>query len=212
MRVCKIRELDAEKKLLYLCTYIYPCSYAFPGNVVGEAGYSLNWHVPVDDTHHWKYTFIHSREHALDKERIRQGRQAMASDYRSTRNRQNRYLQDRDSMAVNSYCGMGYVFQAHDLCVTEGAGPIHDRSEEHLTIQDRPVVTSRQVLLRGIRDIQEGRDPPGIFRDPAENRVPRLFTYTAAIVPRETDWRAFFHEMDAEHDQSGAGVAASPHP
>jgi phenylpropionate dioxygenase-like ring-hydroxylating dioxygenase large terminal subunit len=198
LRVCKIRELSDEEKELYLCTYVVPAWYAFPGNVAGDHGYSLNWHVPIDDEHHWKYTFIHRGDRPLDKAKVRAGRQAMNPDYTSTRDGSNRYLQDRASMHVDAFCGMGYVFQAHDMCVTEGAGPIQDRSQEHLTIQDAPVVASRKLLLKGITDVQEGRDPLGVIRDPAQNRFPRLFTWTSAIVPIDTDWRAYFHAMDRE--------------
>ena len=39
--------------------FILPNLSAFPGQTGGE-GYSVNWHVPIDDTHHWKYTFVYS--------------------------------------------------------------------------------------------------------------------------------------------------------
>ena len=198
LRVCKVRRVSDEEKLLYLCTYIVPAAYAFPGNVVGEDGYSLNWHVPIDDTHHWKFTFIHNRERPLDKAAVRAGRQALSADYTSTRNAANRYMQDREEMAEGTYCGMGTVFQAHDLCVTEGAGPIQDRSFEHLTSQDASVVMSRKLLLKGVQDVQAGRDPQGVIRDPVKNRFPRLFTWDRAIVPIDTDWREHFHTMDAQ--------------
>lgn len=196
MRVCKVQRLSDEEKLLYLCTYVMPSAYAFPGGVVGDDGYSLNWHVPVDDTHHWKFTFVHNRARPLDKVAIRSGRQAMGEHYRSTRNRENRFLQDRAQMAGQTYSGMGSVFQAHDLCATEGAGPIQDRSHEHLSSQDASVVMSRRLLLKALKDIEDGRDPQGVVRDAAANRYP-LFTWTAAIVPIDADWRAYFNDMDA---------------
>jgi phenylpropionate dioxygenase-like ring-hydroxylating dioxygenase large terminal subunit len=195
LRVCKIRQLNDEEKDLYLCTYVAPNWYAFPGGVVGDDGHSLNWHVPIDDTHHWKFTFIFNREQALDKAAVRAGRQALTGDYRSTRNRENRYLQDRSSMDTY-YAGMGMVFQAHDLCMTEGAGPIQDRSQEHLSSQDAAMVASRQLLMKGLRDVAAGKDPPGVIRDPAQNRFPPLFTRHSSIVPLDADWKAHFHEMD----------------
>jgi phenylpropionate dioxygenase-like ring-hydroxylating dioxygenase large terminal subunit len=206
LRVCKIRELNDQEKELYLCTYVVPNWYAFPGNISGDDGYSLNWHVPIDDTHHWKFTFIHNRSEALDKAKVRAGRQAMNPDYTSTRTKANRYLQDRESMKVDAYVGMGYIFQAHDMCVTEGAGPIQDHSQEHLTIQDAPVVASRKLLLKGIQDMEAGKDPPGVIRDPAQNHFPRLFTWTSAIVPIDTDWKAYFHEMDRANEAELTGA------
>ncbi len=43
-------------------------------------------------------------------------------------------------MQKDSYSGIGTNFQVQDLCVTEGMGPIMDRSKEHLTSMDVPVV------------------------------------------------------------------------
>jgi hypothetical protein len=154
--------------------------------------------MPIDDEHHWKYTFIFSRDHAIDKADIRARRQAMNDGYRSTRNRENRYLQDREEMRTTTYVGMGMVFQAHDMCATEGMGPIQDRSTEHLTARDTPMVITRKQLLKGIQDIQEGRDPLGVIRDPARNHFPRLFARNDTTVPSDTDWRAYFRELNEE--------------
>jgi phthalate 4,5-dioxygenase len=208
LRVCKIRSLNEQQKQFYLCTFIAPCAYAFPGNVSGDDGFSVNWHVPIDDEHHWKYTFIFSRERALDKDGIRSRRQSMNDGYRSTRNPANRYLQDREEMKISSYSGMGMVFQAHDMCATEGMGHIQDRSHEHLTARDTPMVLARRQLLKAIVDIQEGRDPLGVIRDPARNRFPRLFARNDTTAPIDTDWRAYFRELNAELE-SGVAVGAS---
>jgi len=91
---------------------------------------------------------------------------------------------------------MGTVFQAHDMCMTEGAGPIQDRSQEHLTTQDAAMVASRQLLMKGLRDVAAGKDPPGVVRDPAQNRYPPLFARQSSIIPLDADWKAHFHEME----------------
>ena len=36
-----------------------------------------------------------------------------------------------------------------------------DRTKEHLTRADGPVIRTRQVLLKAARDLLEGREPPG---------------------------------------------------
>ncbi len=196
LNVCKIRDMGTEKHV-YFCTYMYPCAFAFSGETTNQ-GYSLNWHVPIDDVHHWKYTFVSSRTHALDKSRVRRGRLEMGSDYRAFRNKANRYQQDRSTMA-ETYTGIGLVFQAQDMCAVEGAGPIQDRSQEHLTSNDAPVVISRKLLLKGIKDVAEGLDPPNVIRDPARNHFPRLFAYTNTV-PADTDWKAVVREENAEID------------
>jgi len=200
LSVCKIRQMGAEKHV-YFCTYMIPCAFAFSGDTANE-GYSLNWHVPIDDTHHWKYTFVSSRTKALEKARIRRGRLEMTPDYKALRSKANRYQQDRSTMA-ESYTGIGLVFQAQDMCAVEGAGAIQDRSQEHLTANDAPVVVSRKLLLKGLNDIAEGRDPPNVKRDPGSNRFPRMFAYTG-VVPSDTDWRAHVRLVDAEIDAAMA--------
>ena len=119
-------------------------------------GYSVNWHVPIDDTHHWKYTFMYSTPATRSVWRHCAGRSAqMGADYRPLNNRANRYNQDRASMGHEGYCGLGLNFQVQDLCVTEGMGPIMDRTKEHLTSMDRPMVAARKLLLKSIRDLEE---------------------------------------------------------
>lgn len=104
---------------------------------------------------------------------------------------------------AESYTGIGLVFQAQDMCAVEGAGAIQDRSQEHLTANDAPVVVSRKLLLKGLNDIAEGRDPPNVRRDHGSNRFPRMFAYTG-VVPSDTDWRAHVRLVDAEIDAAMA--------
>ena len=102
-------------------------------------------------------------------------------------------------MQTESYTGIGLVFQAQDLFATETAGPIQDRSQEHLTPNDIPLVISRKLLLKGIKDVEEGRDPPHVLRDPARNHFPPTFA-ASRNVPYDTDWKAYFKQLDAERE------------
>ena len=61
MRIYSVRETGAGKSYLRVSNFILPNLSAFPGQTGGE-GYGVNWHVPIDDTHHWKYCFFFSRE------------------------------------------------------------------------------------------------------------------------------------------------------
>ena len=162
-----------------------------------ERGYSVNWHVPIDDTHHWKFWWSFSRERAIDRDDFRRGRLEMTADFKPTRNRANRYLQDRASMETESYTGIGNVFQAQDMCVTEGAGPTQDRSQEHLTGNDAPMVMARKLLLKGLKDIEAGKDPPGVTRDPSRNRFPKAFAYDT-LAPADVDWPVYIRQIEAE--------------
>jgi hypothetical protein len=93
-------------------------------------------------------------------------------------------------MKDESYTGIGYVFQAHDLCVVEGAGAIEDRAKEHLTSSDMAIVAARKLLLKGIQDVQEGRDAPHVVRDPKANHFLHLVT-RGEVIPSSTDWKEY---------------------
>jgi len=48
-------------------------------------------------------------------------------------------------------------------------GPIADRTVENLGASDMGVMTYRRMLKREIKKVQNGEDPIGVIRDPAEN-------------------------------------------
>jgi hypothetical protein len=173
--------------------FVLPNLTAFFGEQYGiEGTYSVNWHVPIDDAHHWKYTFIFSRKGPIDREATRRRRADMTRDYRPNRHKGNRYQQDRASMRKESYSGIGTNFQVQDLCVTEGMGQIMDRSKEHLTSMDVPVIMARKILFKAIRDLQEGREPANVVRDPKRNRF--LIDASDDLVPASTPWKEYIKE------------------
>jgi hypothetical protein len=103
-------------------------------------------------------------------------------------------------MKSESYSGVGLVFQAQDVCVTESAGAIQDRTKEHLvTSSDAAIVVARKLMLKGIKDVQEGRDPQHVIRDPAANNLAHLFAHSE-VVPKETDWKELCNRIAAERD------------
>jgi nitrite reductase/ring-hydroxylating ferredoxin subunit len=55
-----------------------------------------------------------------------------------------------------------------DKEATEGLGPIANHELEHLATSDRGVIMLRNLLRRGIKDIEAGRDPKGVIRDPEQ--------------------------------------------
>jgi phthalate 4,5-dioxygenase oxygenase subunit len=180
-----------------LGTFIMPSIFCFGGGPGSNAGHSLNWHVPIDDTHHWKYTWIFNRERPLDKPAVRAGRADSGPDYKPLRNRANRYLQDRASMASVSYSGIAFVFQPQDLCVTEGAGPIADRTQEHLGSTDIAISIARKLMFQAIDDVAAGKRPAHVVESPEANRFPVVFARTDTV-PDGEDWRDFYERIDAE--------------
>ncbi len=190
LRIGRIRKLDSGKTYIRVATFVLPDFTVVPG------GYP-NWHVPMDDTHHWKYTFTIDREKPLDMKMIQERRSQMTDDYKPVRNMTNRYMQDRASMKAESYSGIGVNFQIQDVCATEGMGAIQDRTQEHMEASDAPIVVSRKVLLKAIQDVQEGHDPPGVVRDPGKNRFPSIIG-TNGVIPEGTNWKSYCKTLEVE--------------
>lgn len=196
LRIYTVRQLAGERVYLRVSYFILPNLSAFPGQTGGE-GYSVNWHVPIDDTHHWKYTFVFSAGAPLKEETISRGRSELTPDYRLIRNEANHYLQDRESMTTKTYTGMGSGFQAHDAFATSSQGAIQDRTDEHLVSSDKAIVAARKLMQKAIRDIQEGREPQHVVRAPSENRFPHLLVISD-MVPGGSDWKSYSKNLEAE--------------
>ena len=91
-------------------------------------------------------------------------------------------------MKTRSFIGLGPFFPAHDRFAVEGPGPIQDREQEHTGTTDKAIVLARLQLLKGIHDVQEGRDPLHVIRSAAANRLGHVGAVDV-VVPNEEDWR-----------------------
>lgn len=100
-------------------------------------------------------------------------------------------------MKTWSYSGIGAVNLPQDLAVTEGAGPIQDRTQEHLAISDAPIAAARQVLMGAIQRVQEGKDPPNVVRDPEQNQFPQIVC-TFGMIPATVNWKDYCRDLVAE--------------
>ena len=203
LRIFTVRTLGDDKIYFRTSNFVMPNFSTFPGQTAGE-GYSVNWHVPIDDTSHWKYVIVFSRQKPLDQEIVVRGRDELTDDYRMKRNKANRYLQDRGSMKSQSFSGIGHAFQAQDACVIEGAGAIQDRTKEHLVISDKAIVTARKLLLQGIEDVKQGRDPLHVVREPAKNDFSHL-----AVVSEVTEKAADIKQVVAKKIEAQRELAFS---
>ncbi len=157
--------------------FLYPslCLTGGGPQAIGD-GYMLYWRVPIDDTNHWLFSLSYKNSGPIpDEYRESRTTKIMSSDNRFLRNKSNRYLQDREEQKTSTFVGMGSVFVAQDALANESQRPIQDRTKETLGMEDMSVVAGRQMLLAGIRAIQEGREPPGQIRDPRVNAVDPIF-------------------------------------
>ncbi len=60
-------------------------------------------------------------------------------------------------------------FPQQDLMAWETQGKLFNRSRELLGTSDRGIVMWRNLLRQQIRAVQEGKEPDGVIRDPAQN-------------------------------------------
>ena len=191
LRISTCRGVEQDKGYLRVSNFVMPNLCAVPGETQG-AGYLVNWHVPIDDEHHWKYMIVFSREAPLDKEKfIQRYRTDIDSNYRPARNAANRYLQNRGEMKNKTFSGVGSFFPEHDLYATESMGPISDRTQEHLGQTDRAIIASRRLLLNMIRKVQQDGDPMHVIRDPGANRFPHLVVLSE-MISQTTGWKSYW--------------------
>jgi len=194
VRIYTLRNAGPDKLYLRVTNFVLPNLSAFGGSTVGD-GYAVHWHVPIDDTHHWKYIFMFSRTKPLDSELRNKSRSELTADYRMTRNAANRYQQDRDSMKTKTFTGMGFNFQAHDAFATESQGWVEDRTNEHLVSSDKAIVAARKLLLNAIQAVNEGREPPHVIRDSKLNHFPHLVV-VSELIDASTDWKEHTKKLE----------------
>src|SRR5207253_1038484 len=81
-----VRNAGPEQKYVRVTNFVYPNAFCIPT----QGG----WHVPIDDSHHWKYQIMRSPT-PLDRDKLKQDMLlTMTPDYHHLRKRANRYIRD----------------------------------------------------------------------------------------------------------------------
>ena len=167
--------LEDRQREVSLSNFILPNLCAVQGGPQPrDDGYLINWHVPIDDEHHWRYSIAFRRSAPLDPELGRQRTAVLTKDYHFIQNKSNRYLQDREEMKTKTMAGFGSVFVVGDHFTTETTGAIQDRTKEHLGSSDRELAAARRLLLKAIRTVQDGAKPTHVIRRPEENDLSHI--------------------------------------
>lgn len=190
VRIYSVRKTSPEENYVRITNFIMPNLCAVGGGTGGD-GYQMDWHVPIDERHHWKYTFAFRRSGALPERQLIERRAALGEGYRRIRNASNRYLQDREEMKSKTFTGLGTNFLDHDAWAVESQGPVQDRAHEHLSSTDRAIVAERKLLLQAIRDVEAGRDPLHVVRDAGANGFSHIFV-RHEVVPSSADWKNYW--------------------
>lgn len=190
VRILSTRQTEG-RTFFRVTNFILPNMATIPGPMSGD-GYNLYVHVPIDDTHHWRYDIVFRRSAPMEQKDIDRNQEILDEldeHYRPKRNKTNRYLQDRESMKTWSFSGMGRIFNVQDTAIVEGSGAIVDRTKEFLGPSDRAIIAARRQVLRGIREVAAGKEAPNTVRDDSVNRFPQI-TVISEVLPEGADWRA----------------------
>jgi phthalate 4,5-dioxygenase len=153
-----------------------------PGPTQGRSGYLVNWHVPIDDTSHWKYQIIFKRGAELDQAaiwKVQVGDSGIRRDgWVDGRLPDGRFPQDRAAMQAGYFAGLGTGFAFHDLVMCEAQGAIADRSKWHLGAADKSIIALKRVLQQALQKL----DDPGAMQALQDEKVCAEMAVVAAVV------------------------------
>ncbi len=189
LRLYQLRPAGQGRTYLRVTAFGMPNFSVIAGPQGGDGQIGI-WHVPIDDQTHWRWGFLLRRDRTIaevlasgakDAPAFREGPPSEYEDeFHHARKRSNRYKQDRTGMD-ESFTGMGPVFGVHDAFATESQGAIQDRTQEHLATTDTAIIAARRLMLAAVADVQAGRDPLGVVRDPVQNAFPDLLSFDALV-------------------------------
>lgn len=194
---------------LRVSNFVMPCHGFVPtGGLKGNPeGYTVHSHVPMDDERSLRFNIFFRRNRPVRPEERRLDSE-IRPDHIKVRNLHNNYLQDRAEQKGDTFTGMGKSFVIHDSCATESMGPIFDRSREHLGAGDITVIALRKFLLRAVKDLQRGAEPPHLFRTEEDNDC-RHIACIVEQIRSETDPKRHIEALLAEKRGEGTAAAQS---
>lgn len=205
LRVFAVRELDERTRHLRVTNLLFPNAFVVP---FGGDRVFCQWHVPIDDEHHYWYMIFYDFKDQTDKETLLQQRleNVTLPDYRPTRNRDNNWGFDAAEQNSLTYTGMGLDINVHDQWAVESMGPIQDRTVERLGVSDRAVTSNRRMLLKAIKAMEAGQPTPAHPLDEASAQELRGPLAIDTVVPAE-GWQEKWRENEAERREKSPWAA-----
>ncbi len=175
--------------------YVRSTVFVAPGTVLIPPNnlYNVaNINVPMDDTNTAFYFIAWGDpETTPETETWRKFlRQQIGPDlderYRPLRNHENRFWQDRQAMKAGNFTGIT-GFPNQDIAMWVTMGPIANRSDERLGASDLAIVEFRRRMLDAIEEFEQDAEAIGT----GAKAIPQTVCSYQAVVPKETDWRAY---------------------
>lgn len=158
-----LRALTDNSTYVRTTQFVAPFINLVPGSGHNEGSIFIG--VPVDDTHHLLFFGYFSEQLVIDADTPRV--QALISNGRIDRHnfapfkgsRDNNWGQDRAAMAAGHFTGFTDNLLEEDIVVQVSMGAIANRTREHPSSSDVAIVQARMLLLRALRNHQEGEPP-----------------------------------------------------
>jgi phthalate 4,5-dioxygenase oxygenase subunit len=209
-RYVGIRPLDDDKTYVRSYHFVMPFTQIRPQQLGRALGRGLvrgdrdmiagHMWVPIDDENcmvwNWMYSF--GADPLTEEDRLERGtgngpeHVEQSGEFRSFRNKRNDWMIDRQVQKTETFTGIDGI-NTQDRAIQEGMGRIVDRTKENLGPADRAIYATRRLLLRAVRTVKEGGDPPGT--DASYYRARAI----EKIFPRDLSWRdAVLPEMYVE--------------
>ncbi len=195
MRLATLRRISELQTHLRITNVLFPQAFVIP--MSAEMTIS-QWHVPIDDTSCYWYSFFTSFGAPVDKQTMRAQRLQTypAPDYRPVHDRSNGWGFNPAEQRGQTFTGMGFDINIHDQFACESMGPIQDRTRENLGSTDKGIALYRRLLIDAIRRQQAGERPLMVL-DAASARAMTGPAAIDGIGPAES-WAAYGEEADAK--------------
>ena len=165
-----IRPLGDDGNYVRAYQYVMPFHKYHPDQIgrqdeIKDTRVSGHAWVPMDDENTMVYNITYrfgDKPLKDDEERMRDSERVgeLTGEFRKVRNKGNDWLINREVQRTDAYTGIEGIY-TQDQAVQESMGPIVDRTREHLGTIDKAIVAARLQLLRALRTVESGGDPPG---------------------------------------------------
>jgi phthalate 4,5-dioxygenase oxygenase subunit len=151
--------------------------------IIATEPFGAHCWVPVDDHHTMLYSVDFRPDQPLTDDDLELSRhfrhihsEMIPGTDHTVANKANNYLIDREVQASGaSYTGM-WGLSVQDCAVQESMGPVANRTFEHLGVSDTAIIQIRRLLLKAVKDLQDGGTPPGMKADSYRVRSARFLT------------------------------------
>jgi phenylpropionate dioxygenase-like ring-hydroxylating dioxygenase large terminal subunit len=181
VRAAAIRHLAPGQNYVRMNFFALPAIGGPPQTALDgfSDGHQAVHQTPADDYNTWRVDIYTRRSgphnRGYNREQygwpgVPDGSRPVDEGFRKLANRSNGYLMDREKQRSQVYAGIPFGAHTQDAAMTESMGAIADREHEHLGMCDAQPIAIRQLLLKVVRDVAEGKDPPGVaFREEDNN-------------------------------------------